>query len=78
LFYVCRDQVIGDDVGQEVEPEKRNLGEDTAFLGDSGGQNVIKGGNAVGSDEKQLLVVQGIDVPDLAAGMKLEIGDFSL
>ncbi len=70
--------MVGDDVGEVVEPEQRELGEDASLVGDAGGQNVVEGRNPVGGDEEQLLVADGVDVADLAAGVKVEIGEVSL
>ena len=45
---------------------------------DAGRQNVVESGDAVGGDEEQLLVAHGVDVTDLAAGMKVEFGKIGL
>src|SRR5208337_2174335 len=66
LVDIGGDEVIGDDVGEVVEPEQGNLAEDVSFVRDAGG------------DEKQLPVADGVDVADLAAGVKVEIGEVSL
>ena len=78
LVDVGGDQVIGDDFGEEIEPEQGKLGEDASLVGDAGGQDVVEGRDAVGGDEKQLLIVDGVDVADLAAGVKVEVGEVSL
>ena len=78
LVDIGGDQVVGDDVGEVIEPEQGNLAEDASLVGDAGGQNVVEGGDAVGGDEKQLLVADGVDVAHLAAGVKLEIGEVGL
>ena len=78
LVDIGGDEVVGDDVGEEIEPEQGNLAEDASFVRDAGGQDVVEGGDAVGGDEKQLLVADGVDVADLAAGVKVEIGEVSL
>jgi hypothetical protein len=70
--------VVGNDVGQVIEPEQGNLAEDASLVGDACGQNVVEGLNAVGGDEKQLLVANRVDVTDLAAGVKVEIGEVGL
>src|SRR5580692_12618107 len=72
------DEVVGNDVGEVVEPEQGYLAEDVSLVGDAGGQDVVEGGDAVGGDEKQLLVADGVDVADFAAGVKVEIGEISL
>ena len=65
--------MIRNNVGEEVEPEERDLVEDSSFVRDAGGQDVIEGGNAVAGDEKQMLVVDVVHVANLAAGVKFEV-----
>ena len=78
LVDLGRDQVVGDDIGEVIEPEQGNLGQDAALVGNAGGQNVVEGGDAVGGDEEQLLVAEAVHIAHLAAGMKVEIGEVSL
>src|SRR5208282_3729593 len=78
LVHVDGDEVVGNDVGQVIEPEQGNLAQDASLVGDARGQDVVESRNAVGGDEKQLLVANGIDVTDLAAGVKVEIREVSL
>jgi hypothetical protein len=47
-------------------------------VGDAGSQNVVERGDAIGGDEKQLLVADGVDVTNLAAGMEVEVRERSL
>ena len=70
--------MVGNDVGKEVEPEQRNLAQDAALVRNAGGQHIIEGGNAVGGDEQQALVIELVNVADLSAGMKLEVGKVCL
>ena len=70
--------MIGDDVGEEVEPEQGDLGQDASLVRDAGGENVVEGGDAVGGDEQQMVVVEGVDVADFAAGVQLEVGEVGL
>ncbi len=72
------DQVVGDDLGEVVEPEQRNLVEHPSLVRDAGGQNVVEGRDAVGGDEKQLLITDGVNITHLATGVKLKIGKVSL
>ena len=44
----------------------------------AGRQNVVESGDAVGGDEEQLLVVHGVHIADLAAGVKVEFGKVGL
>ena len=85
LANVCRvlvdvggDQVVGNDVGEVVEPEQGNLAEHASLVRDAGGQDVVEGRDAVGGDEKQLLVADVVDVTHFAAGVKVEIREVSL
>ena len=52
LFYIGRDHMVGDDVAKEVEPEKGNLGQHSAFVRNARGQHIVEGGDAIGRDEK--------------------------
>ena len=72
------DHVVLHDIGKIVEPEQRNLIEDSPLVWDARRQNVIESGDAVGGNEEQLLVAHGVDVTDLAAGMKVEFGKIGL
>ncbi len=72
---ICGDEVVGDEVLEEVEPEERELGEDAALVRDAGAEDVIEGGDAVGGDEEEVGrgVRRGcVDVADLAAGEQRE------
>ena len=44
-------------------------------MGNASGQDVVECRDAVGGDEQQLLVVDVVDVANLAAGVKVEIGE---
>src|SRR5580698_10296122 len=68
-IHVGGDEMIGNDVLKKIEPEERNLGENSAFVWDSGCQHVVKGGDAVGGHEQQMVSVQVVDVADLSTGM---------
>ncbi len=71
--YVGRDQMIGNDILQEVEPEQRHLREHSALVRNAGGQHIVERGDAVGRHEQQVLAVQIVDVANLAAGEKVEV-----
>ena len=65
------DEVVGNDLPEVFEPEKRNLGEDAAFLRDPRAEDVIEGGYAVGGYKEQIrggVGGEGINIADLAAG----------
>ena len=78
LIHISRNQMVRNDVGEVIEPEQGDLAQDVSLVRDSRGQNVIEGGNAVGGNEEQLLVAYAVDVPHLAAGMKVKIAEVCL
>ena len=78
LVHVGGDQVVGDDVLQEIEPEQGELGQHAALLRDAGGQHIVEGGDAVGGDEEQMIVTDQIKVADFPAGEKLQAGKISM
>src|SRR5262249_51212460 len=49
------------------EPERSEAGEHATLVGNRGRQDDIEGGDAVGGDEEQVLVVERVQLPDLAA-----------
>ena len=49
------------------EPEAGQAGEDTTFVGDVGREHDVEGGDAVAGDEQQPLVVEGVELANLAA-----------
>ena len=67
-------QVIRHDALQEIEPVQRELGQDPPFLRDAGGQHVVERGDAVGGHEQQVLAIHLVNVADLPAGVKLQVG----
>src|SRR5580765_3397206 len=76
LVHIGRDEVIGDNVLEEVEPEKRDLGQDLTLVRDPRRQNVVEGRDAVCCHEQQAVVVYFINVANLPAGVQLEVGTF--
>jgi hypothetical protein len=66
--------MIGADVGGEIEPEAGELGKDLSLVGDEGGKDKIKGRYPVRGDDQEL-VAQIIDVPDFSFFKKRELGD---
>ena len=62
------DQVVRDDRFGLREPEGREPGEDAALVGDLRRQHDVEGRDAVAGHEEQALVVEGVDLADLAAG----------
>ena len=63
---------------QEVEPEERELGEHASLLRDAGGQHIVEGGDPIGGDEEQVIVIDKIKVADFPAGVKLQVGKISM
>ena len=70
--------MVFDGVFQEVEPEEGELGEDTSLVRDAGAEDVIEGGDAVGGYEEELVLIEGVDVPDLAACGEREAAETGL
>src|SRR5690606_10913380 len=60
-----RDQVVGDDVAEPLEPPHGQLGQRRALVGDGGGQWHVVDRDAVGGDQQQVTSV-GVQVADLA------------
>jgi hypothetical protein len=69
--------MVGDNVAQEIEPEEGKLREHTAFMRNARGEHVVERRDAVGGYEKQMFIVEMVDVPDLAAGVELEFREVS-
>jgi hypothetical protein len=59
------DQVVGNKIPEQIEPEERYLGEDFPLSGNAGGEDMIEGGNPVGGHHQQR-TIDRIEVPDLA------------
>jgi hypothetical protein len=68
------EDVVGNDVFQEFEPEKRELREDAALVGNGRGKDDVEGGEAVGGDDQEL-VAEIIDVTDFSARGGSEAGE---
>ena len=60
-----RDHVVRHDVPQSVEPERRDLREDLALVGDARAEHVVERGDAIGGDDQQPSP-KIVDVADLA------------
>jgi hypothetical protein len=50
------DEMVFYGVAKEVEPEERDLRENAALVRDSAAEDVVEGGDTVGSDEEEMLV----------------------
>ncbi len=66
--------MVRNDILQEVEPEKRKLGEDAAFVGNGSRKNNIEGGEPVRGDDEQLFA-EIVDIADLPARGGGETGE---
>ena len=75
LVDVRRDQVIRHDILQEVEPEQRELGQNTALQRNSGRKDVVESREAVGRYEQQMIFVGDIHISNFAAGIKLQVAE---
>nr|WP_030284322.1 hypothetical protein [Streptomyces catenulae] len=64
------EDVVGDEVGELVEPPQGELGEDAALVGDLGGQHPVVHGDAVTGDHDQFAVGVLVEVTHLA-GVKV-------
>ena len=62
-----REQVVRDDLARAREPERRQAGQHAALVGDLGRQDDVEGRDAVAGDEQQALVVERVELADLAA-----------
>ena len=51
---------------ERLEPERRDRGEHPALVQDRLVEHHVEGREAVGGDHQQLVVADGVDVPDLA------------
>ena len=66
-FWVDSGQLVGQDMRQPVEPEIGQLREHLALVRNRVGQYGVEGGKAVAGDDQQPVVINGVNVADLAA-----------
>ena len=71
---VNRDDVMRDQVADVIEPERRQLREDLALVGNPGAKHVVEGRDAIGRDDQQV-VPDFVHVANLAAAMEGESGE---
>ena len=62
-----REQVVRDELACPREPEAREPGQHAALVGDLRRQDDVEGRDAVARDEQQALVVERVELADLAA-----------
>ncbi len=63
---VGRHQVVGEQVGGLLEPERRERGEHPALVGDQVGEHDVEHRDAVGRDHEHAVVADVVEVADLA------------
>jgi hypothetical protein len=71
-------QLVGNHMGQLAEPEIRHGGQHRALAGNRIGQDHVEGREAIGGDDQQLVLADGIDVAHLAAPQQRQAGDAGL
>src|SRR6185295_9610951 len=69
--------VIGDDRLRACEPERGNLREDLALVGNPRPKHVIERRDAIGGDDQQA-VVELVDVADLALAIRTSVSECGL
>ena len=63
---VGRHEVAAGHVAEHLEPERRDRRQHAALVEDRLVEHDVEGGQAVGGDHQELVVADGVDVPDLA------------
>ena len=69
------ERLVGHDGFQLVEPEGRHAGQHFALAGNRRRHHHVEGRQAVGGDDQQLVVADGVDVAHLAAVNQRQGGD---
>ncbi len=69
--HVGAEQVMRHEVTHALEPERRELREDLALVGDAGAEHVVERRDAIGRDDQQV-VADFVHVANLAAAMQGE------
>ena len=60
-------EMVRDDVGGTSEPERREAGQHASLVGNRRREHDVEGGDAVARDEEQPVLVERVDLADLAA-----------
>src|SRR5205823_6963765 len=68
-----RDHVMRHETAHAFEPERRELVQDFALVGNPRAEDVVERGDSIRCDDEQI-VADAINVADLAAAVKREIG----
>ena len=66
---LARDHVVGHEIGEALEPERRDAGKDLALVGDLVGQDEVVRGDAVAGNHEQA-VAAVVDVAHLAVRIR--------
>ena len=66
-------EVVRHQVGDAIEPERGQLREHAALVGDAAAEHVVEGRDAIGGDDQEVRVVDGVDVTHLATANEREI-----
>lgn len=72
LADVGGDKVVGNDGLQELEPEKRELGQHSPLLRYASRQNVIECRDSIRRDEEQMIVTNLVKVANFSAGKEFQ------
>ena len=71
--HVGGDEVMRHEVGDAIEPERGQLREHAALVGDAAAEHVVEGRDAIGGDDQEVRIVDGVDVTHLATPNEREI-----
>ena len=69
--------MVGNDVFHLPKPERGDLGQYIALVGNAFVHDNIEGGNAVGGDDQEA-VAEIVDVPHFAPGGQFQIGKIGI
>ena len=72
-----RQEVIGHDRLHALEPERRNLGEHLALVGNARAEHIVERGDAVGGDDQQA-IAELVDIADLTLAIGASVGECGL
>ena len=64
--------MVGDDAAQLPEPERAHLGEHGPFPGNGVGKHDVERADAIGGDQQQRVLVDGVDLAHFAAANQRE------
>jgi hypothetical protein len=70
--------MVLDDMARAGEPEDGKLGEDTAFVRDSLGENYIERRDTIRGDQKQRVAADSVNIADFTGGMEGQTGYYGL